>query len=95
MNRIQYSNVKKNLKLKKGADNKESLIFWANQELKDARNFKRLFIATIILGLPLSFLVIGIPLMFIGIPGYFIIHFGIVKEMHDFIVHIQEDTTLS
>lgn len=95
MNNIEYKARKKEMILKTGANDKESLLFFANKELKTAKYLKWGSIFFILIGIPLSIIIVGFLFIIGGVGGWLVMHFMVTKKMEAFIEMVQADPELS
>jgi uncharacterized protein YceK len=91
MENIEYKALKKELMTKTGADDKETLIFHAENYIKIGKALKWCCVVMIIVGIPLSLVVIGILLIPFGIAGVLFAHFKILKHYKKFIEFVEVD----
>lgn len=78
-----------------GADDKESLDFYADKMEKLAKLFKWVAIVFFIISIPLSFLIIGIPLLLGSILVYFYSTKIMLKKVQSFREHLKNDSEIA
>lgn len=95
MNKIEYKALKKTAMKEFGADDKESLDYYAQKLEKFAKYYKYMAIALFIVSIPLSLLIIGIPMMIGSLVLYFVIHKKAVRKISAFREHLKNDPELA
>jgi len=95
MNKVEYKAFKKTTIRVLGADDKESLEYYAEKMAKIAKIYKWIAIALFIASIPLSFIIIGIPLLFASIFMYFFAYRKMFKKVEAFREHIKNDPDLA
>jgi uncharacterized protein YceK len=91
MENIEYKALKKEMMTKTGADDKETLIFHAENYIKAGKGMKWCCVAMIIVGIPLSLVVIGMLMIPFAIAGALYAHFKICKHYKKFIEFVEVD----
>jgi len=87
--------MKKAANQKFGADDKESLDFYAEKMEKLAKLFKWVAIVLFIISIPLSFLIIGIPMLLGSIFVYFYSTKIMLKKVQSFREHLKNDSEIA
>jgi uncharacterized membrane protein YukC len=95
MNKIEYKAMKKTAFRELGADDKESLDYYAAKIEKFAKVYKWAAIGLFIISIPLSFLIIGIPMLIGSIFIYFFAHKKMLKKVQSFREHLKNDPELA
>lgn len=95
MNNVEYKAIKKLAMAQLGADDAESLNFYAEQLEKQSKMLKWGVILVGIVSLPLCLIGIGIPLLIIAMGIYFFGYRKVAKKAQMFKQHIKNDTELS
>lgn len=78
-----------------GADDAESLNYFAERIEKEARIFKWVAITMGVLSIPLCLIIIGFPMIIIAICMYYFGYTKIAKKAQMFREHVNNDTELS
>ena len=95
MNNVEYKAMKKTAIKEFGADDKESLDFYAEKMEKLAKLFKWVGIIFFIISIPLSFLIVGIPLLLGSIFVYFYSTKIMLKKVQSFREHLKNDSEIA
>lgn len=95
MNKIEYKAMKKTAIKEFGADDKESLDFYADKIEKLAKLLKWVGIVFFIISIPLSFLIIGIPMLIGSIFIYFYSTKVMLKKVQSFREHLKNDSEIT
>lgn len=95
MDKVEYNVLKKQMKTSLGADDAESLTYYADQLENKSRMFKRWSIIMGVISLPLCWIVVGIPILIASLLLYFVVYKTAAKRAEIFREHIQNDSDLS
>ena len=74
MDKMEYNAMKGLAWRQLGANDFESLTYFANQVEKQSKVYKYIGLGLIIVGVPLSFVLVGIPLLLVGLFMYFAVY---------------------
>lgn len=95
MNKVEYKAMKKMAITQLGADDAESLNYYAEKIEKQSKMFKWMSIIIGVLSIPLCLIIIGIPTLIGAIWMYFFVYKKIAKKAQMFREHVNNDTELS
>lgn len=95
MNKVEYKAMKKLAMTQLGADDAETLNFYAENIEKTSKMYKWMAIILGVISIPLSLIIIGIPLLIIAICLYFFGYRKISKKAKMFKEYVKNDTELS
>ncbi|MFV1874076.1 MAG: hypothetical protein ACMZ64_12210 [Oleiphilus sp.] len=92
MDKAEYNSLKKAAATQLGADDFESLMFFASNLEKAAKSQKWMSIIIGLLSLPLMIILIGFPLLVIAIVMYFFLYKRTLRKASSFKEHLQTDS---
>lgn len=95
MNKTEYNAIKKMAATQLGADDADTLNYYATSIEKQAKIYKLLAIILFIFSIPLSLIIIGLPLLIVSICMYFLGYKKISKKAQMFREHVNNDPDLS
>jgi hypothetical protein len=95
MNTIEYKAMKKLATVQFGADDADSLNFFAEKLENQAKIIKWASIIVGILALPLCLIIIGIPMLLTSVAVYFIYYKKQMKKAQMFKEHLNNDPEFS
>ena len=95
MNKVEYKAMKKMAITQLGADDAESLNYFAEKIEKQSKMIKWMAIILGVLSIPLCLIIIGIPMLIVAICLYFFGYRKIAKKAQMFREHVNNDTELS
>lgn len=95
MDKMEYKAMKGLAWRQLGANDFESLTYFANQVEKQVKIYKYLGLGLIIIGVPLSFAFVGIPLLVVGLVIYFFVYKKYTEKSQNFKKLLSEDPELS
>ncbi|MGS0726053.1 hypothetical protein ACVBKF_07670 [Shewanella sp. 0m-11] len=95
MDKIEYKAMKKLAMAQLGANDAESLIYYAEKLEKSSNIYKWGSIILGVISLPLCFLLIGIPMLFMSIVMYFFLYRKTLKKALMFKEYVNNDSELS
>ncbi len=91
MNKIEYNAMKKVAKAQLGADDAESLKYFADKVEKQSRIYKWMSIFLGILAIPLCLIFVGVPLLIAAICCYVFVYKKAVKKAQMFREFVDND----
>lgn len=95
MDNMEYKAMKGLAWRQLGANDIESLTYFANQVEKQSKVFKYISLVLIIISVPLSFALVGIPLLFVGLFMYFFVYKKYSTKAQNFRQLLSEDPEFS
>lgn len=95
MNKVEYKAIKKLVAAQLGADDAESLNFYADKIKQQSKMYKWISILLGVISLPLCLIIIGIPMLVMSLILYFFVYKKGVKKAQMFKEHINNDPELS
>lgn len=91
MDKIEYNALKKIARTEAGADDFESLQYYGQIQLRNAKWVKRIALFICIMSVPAMLLVIGIPIFIMGLCLYFFGYRKARKKAEGFMQHLAQD----
>lgn len=92
MDRVEYIALKKEAITQVGANDKDSLLYYARTQIKNTKYVKWIALFLCITSFPAMLIIIGIPIFIIGLCLYFFAYRKLKKKADNFLAHVEKDT---
>lgn len=94
MNKIKYNMMKKKLQLVASSNDKEAVLYLAQKAQKNLKWNKLASALLILTGIPLSFIIVGVPMIIMGIVIFFQ-QLKTKKRLTEFMAMVETDPEFS
>ena len=95
MNKVEYQALKKTASTQVGADDYDSLKYYAETQIKNTRYIKWIAIFMAVTSFPAIFIVIGLPIFIIALCLYFFVYRRLHRKALNFLNHVEQDPELT